>query len=188
MKNLKLTMTTILLGITVLLFTACSGFSVKLSGCSFDSCDFTSCLPTDEKDEPNDMVATSNYTFELVEESFLYKPVIKGTIYVGRYPDEIFFDLGGKNAGKKIIEPDTIKYDSKNKVYTITFEQELDYVYLNKEVATATLSYKYANVTTALDSIEVNIDDDYFYLSAYNMSTGEVVCGLDRESLWSDFV
>ena len=187
MKHLKRILSTLLVAFTFLIFTGCDGFSVSFSGCQDFDFSFlegcTSFFPEEDEDDGDgeNVVQASNYTFEIVRkaDSFYY-PTVKGTVYLQRYPDEITFSFDDQVFQ---LEADTIKYDSKNLIYTITFEQEIVFNRITKGEHSTAISYSYAGEKIQLFTLDVETDD-YITLNFYNPSTGEVESRLDCESNW----
>lgn len=191
-RTIKVIILAVLTAATFLIGASCA-LPDFLSGCGFN-CDSTS-APTPKPTPPsggNNGGSSENgnnewqglfageFTFEIVKDKGFYYPTVAGELKTEKVPDKLTVVC---NDTEREVALDTI--NKVNGYYVITFNQRIIYGYLTAGDHEATLKAYFGSGTKVLDEkTTLNADDDYSSFVGVDMTTGESLSAMDKESNW----
>lgn len=165
-KLLKAILTNFIVAVSILTLTACSGFSVQFDGCAFN----------EQEEELETTETVEDFKFEIVKlETYGYEPRVSGKLLLSVYPDEVYFAFEKLEENKKVkaqddvlIEYLSIDYDAEEFLYTIAFDQALDYTYILAGEYNIKIKYNFKNKTFKVAEETITIEHTYQMMNGIN--------------------
>lgn len=190
-RTIKVIILAVLTAATFLIGASCA-LPDFLSGCGFN-CDSTSPTPTPTPSPGDNNGGSSEsgknewqglfaggFTFEIVKDKGFFYPTVAGELKSEKVPDKLTVVCNGQ---EKEVALDTI--NKVNGYYVITFSQRIIYGYITAGDHEATLKAYFGSGTKVLDEkTTLNADDDYSAFVGVDMTTGETLNAMDKESYW----